>query len=111
MSYVVGKNLCHRNMDYEICVLYEYQLFLQTLCNLTVILSIQQLEWCSGEVIQDVTSMIIILLLLDSVPTARNEVQRKFCNKRAYTQREQKQKDWEKQRDMNLSWEIKRGRE
>jgi hypothetical protein len=33
-------------------------------------LSKRQLEWCGGEIMQDVTSIIIILLLLDSVPTA-----------------------------------------
>jgi hypothetical protein len=60
---------------------------------------------------QDVTSMIMILLLLDSDPTAKNSVQRKFGNKRAYTEDEQKQKDWEMQREVNLSWEVKGGKE
>ena len=52
--------------------MHECQLLLQTLCNLTEILRTQQSEWYSGDVMQDVTSMIIVLLLVDSVPTARN---------------------------------------
>ena len=69
MSYVVGS---HRNTDCEISVLYERQLLLETLCNLTAIWSKQQLEWYSGAAMKYVTSMIILLLLLDSVPVARN---------------------------------------
>ena len=65
------------------------------MCSLTVVLSEEQLDWYSGEVMQDVTSIIIILLLPDGVPTARNWVQRKFGNKCACTEDEQEQKDWE----------------
>jgi hypothetical protein len=51
---------------------YLNQLLLHASCNVTAILRKQQSEWCSGEVMQDVTSMVIIVLLLDSVPTVRN---------------------------------------
>jgi hypothetical protein len=38
-------------------------------------------------------------------------VRRKLGNKCAYTEDEQKQKDWEKKRDVNLSWKVKKERE